>query len=392
MNLDFEDIIGSEFVSHTKNTLKNEELLTYYIDKRVGWNNLDRYIQTSNGQITYLDTISTYSLGHHNNEYNFINSTLKKLDKIIDLDFKEMLHNNGSMLDIYHINYSSTFTENVIGQAIPQSSEFGSWWDILWKDNPSSKKIDTNSNLHTIIHEIGHTIGLRHPKDDPFNPAWNTDDTIMSYNRGLLGWNDWFTDLDINSLLTIWGRENDLNKFSFDNDSSNYKFKKDSKNNYYIETAIGYEEITSINTLEFSDQSMNVKEEIIGVFDLLKGLDHITGKIYRLYNAAFSRFPDKHGLSYWINQHSLGLNNYRKIAESFCHSEEFINLYNSEENNKSYITSLYQNVLERLPDQKGFDYWNSQLENDLENRSELLMGFSESKENQSIFSAETGIF
>ena len=388
MNLNFDDIIGNEFVSHTKETIKNEELLTYYIDKKVGWNNLDRYIETPNGQITYLDSIRTLSLGHHDNEYNFIKSTLEKLDKIIDLDFKEMLHNNGSMLDIYYVSYSSTFTENVIGQAIPQRSNFGSWWDILWKDNPSNN----NSNRHTIIHEIGHTIGLRHPKNDPFNRSWNTDNTIMSYNRGILGWNDWFTDLDINSLLTIWGRENDLNKFSFDNVSSNYKYKKDSKNNYYIKTEIGYEEITSIKTLEFSDQSINVKEEIFGVFDLLKGFDDITGKIYRLYNAAFSRFPDIDGMSYWVNQHSLGLNNYRKIAESFCHSEEFRNLYDSEENNKSYITSLYQNVLGRLPDQTGFDYWNSQLEKGLENRSELLMGFSESRESQSIFSAETGIF
>tara|TARA_Y100001968_G_scaffold278063_1_gene273218 strand:- start:741 stop:974 length:234 start_codon:yes stop_codon:yes gene_type:complete len=63
MNLNFEDIIGNNFVSNTKNTINNEELLTYYIDKKVGWNNIEKYIESSNGQITYLDTISTYSIG-----------------------------------------------------------------------------------------------------------------------------------------------------------------------------------------------------------------------------------------------------------------------------------------------------------------------------------------
>ena len=59
---------------------------------------------------------------------------------------------------------------------------------------------------------------------------------------------------------------------------------------------------------------------------------------------------------------------------------------------KEYINALYLNVLERMPDDQGFNYWENQLESGRENRSELLMGFSESEENKAIFSTETNLF
>ena len=39
----------------------------------------------------------------------FIQSTINKLDNIIDLNFKFMSNDNGSMLEIYHDNHSFTF-------------------------------------------------------------------------------------------------------------------------------------------------------------------------------------------------------------------------------------------------------------------------------------------
>ena len=54
-------------------------------------------------------------------------------------------------------------------------------WSILEKniDNSYINSLEKN----TLIHEIGHTRGLSHPKNDPSNVKWNTQDTVMSYNK-----------------------------------------------------------------------------------------------------------------------------------------------------------------------------------------------------------------
>ena len=72
--------------------------------------------------------------------------------------------------------------------------------------------------------------------------------------------------------------------------------------------------------------------------------------------------------------------------------EEFSETYGSTTNNENYINNLYENVLGRASDLYGFQYWLNQIEKGYEDRSELLLGFSESLENKSIFASETHIF
>ena len=392
MSLTYKDIIGNSFVEHTKRTLTNGENLTYYIDQTKGLYQIDRYPVIQRGTIQST-SIKIINIGHDNTIANFIRNSFEKLDKIIDLDFTEMYTNNGSMIDIYHINYSSNFNQpNIIGQALSQKSEAGSWWDIFWKDSQLSGKINVYSDQNTIIHEIGHALGLSHPFNAPENKLYDTSDTVMSYNRSKDGWNNWFTSNDLNALINIWGREDDLGIIKYNEKSSNYKFKKNSDERYFIKTELGLENITNIKTLEFSDKSLEVKEDIIDVFNLIEGKDHITGKIYRLYNAAFARFPDKIGLDYWISKNKLGIDSYRNIASSFILSEEYISLYGLDSSNEQYISNLYENILERSPDSIGYNYWLNQINSGLENRSELLMGFSESTENKNIFINETNFF
>ncbi len=391
MGFDYKGLIDKTSIQHTKLTINNEEKLLFYIDNTSGLNNLERYPVLSSGIIRTED-IQIYNIGHDIFWSNFIRDSIRKLDKIIDLDFEEMSSNKGSMLDIYHINYSSSFEDNVIGEAMAQRSKYGSWWEILWKNSNLSGHINLNSDKNTIIHELGHCLGLRHPFNDAFNPLWNSTDTIMSYNRGSNGWNDWFSKNDLNALISIWGRENDLGFINFEKNSFDYKFKKISNTSYAIKTEIGFEEINTVSSLKFYDKVINVQEDIVSVFNLIKGRDDITGKIYRLYNAAFGRFPDKDGLQYWIKTNSSLKDTFRETATSFIISNEFNNLYGKESSNENYITSLYQNILERSPDSEGFNYWLNQIEKGFEDRSELLMGFSESIENKLIFSNETGFF
>ena len=57
-----------------------------------------------------------------------------------------------------------------------------------------------------------------------------------------------------------------------------------------------------------------------------------------------------------------------------------------------YVETLYVNVLGRGYDQAGYDYWLGNLNNGVETRYELLLGFSESVENKSLFSEMTGFY
>lgn len=109
------------------------------------------------------------------------------------------------------------------------------------------------------------------------------------------------------------------------------------------------------------------------------------GQVYRLYQAAFNRTPDKAGLSGWINGVDQGLLMVN-VAPSFIASDEFVALYgvnsSASASASDFVTLLYKNALHRDPDQAGFDYWVAQVTGNDVTREQALLGFSESAENQ----------
>ena len=54
--------------------------------------------------------------------------------------------------------------------------------------------------------------------------------------------------------------------------------------------------------------------DIKGTFDQVTGLNTDSGKMFRLYNAAFARFPDSDGLKYWIGNFSSGKDDERAVC------------------------------------------------------------------------------
>ena len=113
--------------------------------------------------------------------------------------------------------------------------------------------------------------------------------------------------------------------------------------------------------------------------------------MFRLYNAAFARFPDADGLEYWIEEFSSGRNTRRVVAESFLLSEEFGERYGTNVSNAQYVETLYVNILGREYDQEGYNYWLGNLNSGLETRYELLLGFAENDENLNLFTEMTGL-
>lgn len=109
-------------------------------------------------------------------------------------------------------------------------------------------------------------------------------------------------------------------------------------------------------------------------------MDGNMGKDYRLYQAAFDRKPDVSGLDYWYHQLNSGVT-LQQVASGFINSAEFKALYGSNPTNAEFVTLLYNNVLHRAPDTTGYNDWMNGLAQGM-SRADMLIGFSESLENQ----------
>ena len=157
------------------------------------------------------------------------------------------------------------------------------------------------------------------------------------------------------------------------------------------------DDITGYPSLQFTGEAttssfreVSAIADIQDVFDQLTGLNTDSGEMFRLYNAAFARFPDTDGLEYWIEEFSSGRNSRRVVAESFLLSEEFGERYGTNVSDSTYVNTLYINVLGRNADFGGLTYWLGQLNSGAETRYEVLLGFAESDENLALFTEMTG--
>ena len=130
----------------------------------------------------------------------YIDSLATRIDSIIDLDIQKQPEFTDSIIDFYRVGYQG---DGVLGSTSHNDVDYWTEVEFVVTGNEQEDK-------HTILHEFGHALGLTHPFGDGWNPYYDTDDTVMSYNIGAGGYRDWFTDSDIESLLLLWGREDDV--------------------------------------------------------------------------------------------------------------------------------------------------------------------------------------
>ena len=155
-------------------------------------------------------------------------------------------------------------------------------------------------------------------------------------------------------------------------------------------TSTGIEEITDVETLVFLDQRLSPSEDILPVFEQVKGIDDTSGAVFRLYSAAFNRLPDSDGLRNWINANTSGSFSLSETASEFVESEEFVSVFGDNQTDQDYTTAIYNNVLERDPDADGLAHYLGLLEEG-KSRGDLLIDFAESPENRVLFSEVTGL-
>jgi hypothetical protein len=121
----------------------------------------------------------------------------------------------------------------------------------------------------------------------------------------------------------------------------------------------------------------------------------VAAEVAELYAAAFVRQPDLPGLEYWLNQYANGVS-LATIAQDFATSTEFQSKFgvsapdHGGPNDQAYVTQLYENVLGRPPDTAGLDFWLENLASGALSRSDTLIFFAVSPENQADVSASDG--
>jgi Ca2+-binding RTX toxin-like protein len=215
-----------EFLKGYQAKFKKIEKLKYYVHDQVSL--LNR-------------ATNTWTWTHWDGHESFIDKSFADIDKEIDLDFEKVTDHRKAHIEIYRISPDSPFVTSagLLGIALasseakkyardfqPTAKSFGTYRIALWagsendtSDFVSGYSLARYNQLHTIIHELGHTLGLSHPqidgRDDP-SGAWHTDkDTIMSYNENPTKTNyqtnaPTWSSLDIQTLKNIWGEDNDL--------------------------------------------------------------------------------------------------------------------------------------------------------------------------------------
>ncbi len=121
--------------------------------------------------------------------------------------------------------------------------------------------------------------------------------------------------------------------------------------------------------------------------DLAHGsFDDIRGPVIRLYWAYFERRPEQAGLDFWVQQRQGG-RSLASIAQFFATSQEFETLYGNT-SNSTFVTLVYQNVLDRDPEPAGLAYWTNRLAQGLTTRGTMMIGFSESPEGRLLMRGE----
>ena len=272
---------------------------------------------------------------------------------------------------------------------------------LLYSGEPESEHLLRLSSSEVIYNDAGKVMLNVNGTEPDLGPLFTTNNYLIAF---LDFKGDVLKELPYGSIKTF-DSEDAENTYArdlvgdvltgssqFDHNSFDAKFYDLGEGRYGVQKKgeSSIDEITGVTSLQFQDQALSLAEDVAATFNQVKGIDDVSGVVFRLYNAAFARLPDANGLENWINGNSSGGMTYATSAQEFSSSQEFKNRYGANTTDTQYITTLYNNVLERSPDAVGLANYQNLLANG-KTRGALLLDFSESPENRGLFTEVTGL-
>ena len=179
---------------------------------------LDYYLHTPGGAVTVsgggFGEQEIQSIAIPGPDQDYFNAMVRRLDRIIDLDFTQVDNPLSADVDLYY-DSEIDLGGGGITLGLATTSGVGGW--ELYLNYPALDN-DEPYRRYALIHEFGHSLGLEHPFEardgDVFNGStdpWSSahpEDTVMAYRSPRSkSWPEFFSDNDLNALIEVWGAE-----------------------------------------------------------------------------------------------------------------------------------------------------------------------------------------
>jgi len=282
----------------------------------------------------------------------------------------EFLRFNGiSYRDAYTVNwdfygdYYSIFAgEELTPYSFPPSGQVQAYYEIDYGFNIPVLILGVY-DLDVSGIELFSALQSRVDHKENYRSILSGDDTFdlsgASDNAFGLDGNDLFTGRGGNDFLD-GGLGQDTAKYL--GNQSNYTLTFGQNSTSILDRRLGGGEGTdtliSIEKLTFADRTL----DLTNYSSLTQLNDAQFSDLAKVYVAYFNRAADAEGLYFWADKLAEGMD-MPTIASYFSQSAEAKALYPNTADTSAFVTAVYANVLGRTPDQAGFDFWTTNLNN-----------------------------